>query len=111
MLGLQDMYLQQTLLRGPLPSELGSLPYLVTVDIRNTLMSCCTSGAAATAAAARGDLLPSFLEFDFDAPPESPAMMDNTWFYPPREEGAAPWELAFAGPLPEPMDDPGANMQ
>jgi hypothetical protein len=82
MLGLQELHLQQTMLRGALPLDLGMLPYLAEVDIRNTLMTCCRTQAQADALARGGGggggaagLLPPFLTFDMTRPPESPLML------------------------------------
>lgn len=78
MLGLQTLDLSNTRIRGTIPEELGNLPFLMSVDIRNTLMSCCSSLDAASDAsnrvgangsvpawsADRQELLPPFLQFN-----------------------------------------------
>lgn len=110
MLGLQDLYLQQTMLHGALPHDLGLLPYLMVVDVRNTLMSCCTTSSQAANAAAVGSLLPSFLQFDTTSPPESPQLLDGLGFHT-LTDGAQPWELAFEAEAGTVLEDPGANMQ
>lgn len=78
MLGLQMLDLSNTRISGSIQEELGDLPFLMTVDIRNTLMSCCGDLSEAEAAeqnvAPDGkvpskedetpELLPTFLQFD-----------------------------------------------
>jgi hypothetical protein len=80
MLGLQVLDLSNTRIKGSIPNELGSLPFLMSVDIRNTLMSCCSNLSQADAAGSRVDsqgwppvrhaksdpqeLLPGFLVFN-----------------------------------------------
>jgi hypothetical protein len=87
MLGLQTLDLSNTRIKGSIPEELGSLPFLMSVDIRNTLMSCCSNMSQADAARSRVDsqgwppprtpskppskttqkeLLPGFLVFNID---------------------------------------------
>jgi hypothetical protein len=41
MLGLQSLSIRQTLVSGTIPRELADLPYLESVDVRDTRMSCC----------------------------------------------------------------------
>jgi len=43
MLGLQSLSIRHTLVGGTLPRELADLPYLETVDVRDTRMTCCSS--------------------------------------------------------------------
>lgn len=43
MLGLQSLSIRHTLVGGTLPRELADLPYLETVDVRDTRMTCCGS--------------------------------------------------------------------
>lgn len=50
MLGLQTLDLSNTRISGSIPEELGNLPFLMNVDIRNTLMTCCKNYSAANAA-------------------------------------------------------------
>jgi hypothetical protein len=78
MLGLQMLDLSNTRISGSIPEELGNLPFLMTVDISNTLMSCCIDMSQAEAAQknvasdgkvpqkedATPELLPTFLQFD-----------------------------------------------
>lgn len=79
MLGLQVLDLSNTRIKGTIPAELGALPFLMSVDLRNTLMTCCHSEKEAermldlynlrnkTRDVVRDDgpdLLPSFLEFN-----------------------------------------------
>jgi hypothetical protein len=79
MLGLQALDVSNTRIRGTIPEELGNLPFLMSVDIRNTLMSCCRNLSDAKAAGdrinttdggvddwqkGRAELLPHFLQFN-----------------------------------------------
>jgi hypothetical protein len=112
MLGLQELKLQQTVLRGRLPPELGQLPYLIDVDVRNTLMTCCNDERTADSAARDGRLLPPYLEFDMSRVFESPIQLPNIGFngvtgaqIPDAAQKAA---AADGG---NDADDPGANMQ
>lgn len=43
MLGLQSLSVRHTLLGGTIPHELSQLPYLESVDVRDTRMTCCAS--------------------------------------------------------------------
>jgi hypothetical protein len=62
MQGLQQLSISNTLLSGTIPQSLAQLPYLETVDMHNTLMTCCDTWQNATARQAA--LLPAFLTFD-----------------------------------------------
>lgn len=78
MLGLQTLDVSNTRIQGTIPEELGNLPFLMSVDIRNTLMTCCKNLSSAQAAEHRVDqygeivgwqknrseLLPPFLQFN-----------------------------------------------
>jgi hypothetical protein len=114
MLGLQELHLQQTLLRGALPDALGELPYLMVVDIRNTLMTCCNSTADADAliqsAVPRGaspgspgafdGLLPQYVRFSDPPLWETPARLDSVFF-----------NFTLRAAQPTGASDPGENMQ
>lgn len=103
MLGLQELKLQQTVLRGALPPELGALPYLMEVDIRNTLMTCCTTEGDAQSAAKNGSgLLPGYLAFDANIM-ESPMLVAN--------EGLGAAQRLLEGGEGDDFGDPGDNMQ
>lgn len=99
MLGLQELHLQQTSIRGTLPPELGQLPFLMLVDVRNTLMTCCLTAAQADAAYAKRKLLPSYIEFS-DSLMETPARLDNIFF-----------NFTIGRTQQTGFDDPGINMQ
>jgi len=83
MLGLQSLDLSNTRIKGRIPLELGNLPFLMAVDLRNTLMTCCDNYSDAYHAqqqyspgnASGHDsahrLLPPFLQFN-DANKRSP---------------------------------------
>jgi hypothetical protein len=43
MLGLQSLSVRHTSVRGTIPPELAALPYLASVDLRDTHMTCCGS--------------------------------------------------------------------
>ena len=87
-MGLQILNLRDTKVYGSIPYSLGKLPFLNLVDIRNTLMTCCNSSSAATAAKQNQSLLPDFLNFT------------STYAAPTHHiEGT-----------PEGLPDPGANM-
>lgn len=64
MLGLQSLSIRHTLLGGTIPRELADLPYLESVDVRDTHMTCCRSLEEAQERRRNGTLLPWYLTLD-----------------------------------------------
>jgi hypothetical protein len=64
MLGLQSLSIRHTLLGGTIPRELADLPYLESVDVRDTRMTCCGSLEEAQERRRNGTLLPGYLTLD-----------------------------------------------
>jgi hypothetical protein len=62
MQGLQQLSISNTLISGTIPQSLSQLPYLESVDMHNTLMTCCKSWQDVQAP--QVELLPAFLTFD-----------------------------------------------
>jgi hypothetical protein len=60
MQGLQQLAISNTLISGTIPQSLALLPYLESVDMHNTLMTCCRSWQDVQSQ----QLLPYFLTFD-----------------------------------------------
>jgi hypothetical protein len=63
MQGLQELSISNTLISGTIPESLSQLPYLESVDMHNTLMTCCSSWDSVQGRPAE-QLLPAFLTFD-----------------------------------------------
>lgn len=56
MLGLQSLSIRNTLVGGTIPRELANLPYLESVDVRDTRMTCCASLEVRSCRSEQGNL-------------------------------------------------------
>uniref|UniRef100_A0A383VRU3 Leucine-rich repeat-containing N-terminal plant-type domain-containing protein n=1 Tax=Tetradesmus obliquus TaxID=3088 RepID=A0A383VRU3_TETOB len=65
MQGLQQLSISNTLISGTIPEALSQLPYLESVDMHNTLMTCCGNWSDVQSRTP-AQLLPAFLTFDAD---------------------------------------------
>lgn len=74
MTGLASLVVSNTRIRGTIPAELGYLPYLQTIDLHNTLMTCCHTENEAVQQLQNNTLLPNFLVLDASSP--QPPILD-----------------------------------